>query len=185
MYLTFLERIFLNKQLCKSLKSCKTIFYSSYCLKYQFAFFAPVSSSDETSKNERILSPVKVVVSPNHFSMTGPWLEHVLDFHFVKNAGSPLLGTAERFEFQSRTPIADAIKLASAYSNKTEIDNFLHTRSSRRVKKGKHASVQVDFENRPPMPVPKRRNITANKMDKPPIGKPKLKLPNKGSANVV
>ena len=38
-YLTFLERIFHNKQLCKSLNSSKTIFYSCYCLKCQFAFF--------------------------------------------------------------------------------------------------------------------------------------------------
>ena len=36
---TFLERIFHNKRLCKSLKSSNTIFYSCYSLKYQFAFF--------------------------------------------------------------------------------------------------------------------------------------------------
>ena len=76
-------------------------------------------SNDENLKNERFASsPVKVMVSPNYFNMRGPWLEHVLDFHSVKNTGSPLLGTADKFEFQSRTPIADAIKLVSAYSDK-------------------------------------------------------------------
>ena len=34
-------------------------------------------------------SPVKVTVSPNHFSMKGPWLEHTLAFHSMKaNRGS-------------------------------------------------------------------------------------------------
>ena len=43
----------------------------------------------------------------------------------------------------------------------------------------------MNFENRPPTPIPERSNITANKMDKPPIGRPKLKLPNKASASAV
>ena len=102
----------------------------------------------------------------------------------MKNTGSPLLVTAERFEFQSRTPIADAIKVVSAHSNRTELDNFLRNRN-RRAKKRKNASVQVNFENRPPTPIPVHRNIGATKVEKPPIGKPKLKLPNKGSANVI
>ena len=77
-------------------------------------------NEDGTFRDEHsVSSPVKIMVSPNYFSMKGPWLEHILDFHSVKNAGSPLLGTAEKYEFQSRTPIADAIKLVSAYSDKT------------------------------------------------------------------
>ena len=39
MYFTFLERIFYNKQLCKSAKSSKTIFYTWYTPKHQSNFF--------------------------------------------------------------------------------------------------------------------------------------------------
>ena len=39
MYFTFLESIFYNKQLCKSTKSCKTIFYTWYSPKHQSNFF--------------------------------------------------------------------------------------------------------------------------------------------------
>ena len=84
--------------------------------------------------------------------MRGPWLEHVLDFHSMKNANLPLLSTAEKFEFQSRTPIADAIKLVSAYSDKTELDSFLQSKNSKRIKTWKNASVQVDFGDRPRTP---------------------------------
>ena len=112
------------------------------------------------------------MVSPSYFSMRGPWLEHILDFHDMENINRPLLSTAEKFEFQSRTPIADAIKLVSAYSDKAELDSFLQSKNSQRVKKRKHASVQVDFGNRPPTPIPVRRNQATNKPAKSPIGKP-------------
>ena len=58
--------------------------------------------------------PVRVTVSPNHFSMKGPWLEHALDFHSLKTEVSTLMGKADKFEFQSRTPIEDTIKVVTA-----------------------------------------------------------------------
>lgn len=144
-------------------------------------------NEDGTFRDEHSVSssPVKIMVSPNYFSMKGPWLEHALDFHSMKNKGSSLLGTAERFEFQSRTLIADAIKVVSAYSSRTELDNFLYAKNSRQAKKRKNASVQVNFDNMPPTPVPERRTIGATSVEKPPIGRPKLKLPSKGSTNIV
>ena len=45
--------------------------------------------------------PVRVTVSPNHFSMKGPWLEHALAFHSLKTKGSTLMGTANKFEFHA------------------------------------------------------------------------------------
>ena len=59
--LTFSERIFHNKRLCKSPKSSKTIFYNCYCQKYQFAFFC--TSLYEWSLN-----------TPWIFLRLGPWL---------------------------------------------------------------------------------------------------------------
>ena len=65
-YLTFLERIFHNKQLCKSLKSSKTIFYSRYCLKYQFGFFRTSLYVSKVNLR-RYESPRKVVTSCTYF----------------------------------------------------------------------------------------------------------------------
>ena len=115
--------------------------------------------------------PAKDTVSPNHFSMRGPWLEHALAFHSMKTEGSSLIGTADRFEFQSRTPIEDAIKIVTACSSQTNLDNFLYTKKGRHARKRKNASVKVNSENMIPTPVPERRTIASTSAEKPPIGK--------------
>ena len=101
----------------------------------------------------------------------------------MKAKGSSLIGTADKFEFQSRTPIEDAIKVVTACSSQTDLDNFFCAKKSRRAKKRKKASVKVNFENRPPTPIPERRPIGTTNVEKPPIAKPKLKLPSKSSAH--
>ena len=136
------------------------------------------------SKNDRLSPSVKVMVSPNYFGMRGPWLEHVLDFHSLGNTEIPSFSTADKFEFQSRTPIADAIKLVSAYSDETDLDSFLQSKTGKRKKPRRNASVQVDLGERPPTPVPVRRNQPINKTTKTPISKSKLKVPNKGSSSI-
>ena len=115
--------------------------------------------------------PVRVTVSPNHFSMKGPWLEHALAFHSLKTKGSTLMGTANKFEFQSSTPIEDAIKVVTACSSQTDLYNFLYSKKGRRAKKRKNASVPVNFGNRIPTPIPEHRTVTSLKSEKPLIGK--------------
>ena len=64
----------------------------------------------------------------------------------MKAKGSSLIGTADKFEFQSRTPIEDPIKVVTACSSQTDLDNFLCAKKSCCTKKRKNASVQVKAE---------------------------------------
>ena len=66
------------------------------------------------------------------------------------------------------------------YSDKTDLDSFLQSKNSKRKKPQRNASVQVDLGERPPTPVPTRRNQPTNKTVKTPISKSRLKIPNKG-----
>ena len=129
--------------------------------------------------NEQPSSTVKVIVSPSYFAMKGPWLGHLLSFHMEGNTEIPSFSTADKFEFNSRTPIADAIKLVSACSNQTELDSFLQSTGSKRKKPRRHASVQVDLGSRTPTPVPTRRKVPIVNSAKNPISKSKLNIPNK------
>ena len=80
-------------------------------------------------------------------------LEPALAFHSLKSKGSTLLDTANKFEFQSRTPIEDAIKVVMVCSNQNDLDDLLQFKRGSQARKQKNASVQVNFENRAPMTI--------------------------------
>ena len=182
-------------QLDKQSDSTSDDFRSKICRRLQSMTLADSAPVPENSLNLKIhqeqnrntvvtateqpSSTVKVIVSPNYFAMKGPWLEHLLSFHLEGNTEIPSFSTADKFEFNSRTPIADAIKLVSACSNQTELDSFLQSTGSKRKKPRRHASVQVDLGNRTPTPVPTRRKVPISNSAKNPISKSKLNIPNK------
>ena len=79
MYFTFLESIFYNKQLCKSAKSCKTIFYTWYSPKHQSNFFCTslylnFRNAFRTFANQQIA--VKSLFIPDIAQNTSPIFLH-------------------------------------------------------------------------------------------------------------
>ena len=103
-------------------------------------------------------------------------LEPALAFHSLKSKGSTLLDTANKFEFQSRTPIEDAIKVVMVCSNQNDLDDLLQFKRGSQARKQKNASVQVNFENRAPTPIPEHRVATSLKSEEPTLGKEKFIL---------
>ena len=127
---------------------------------------------------------VKVTVSGNHFSMNGPWLDHVLAFHSMKGDNSSFVGTANQYEFYSQTPIEDAIKIATVCVGQGRLENSADLKldhQARRPQKRAVTSAPVLRTDRSPTPACNRLSMLPQ--NKSVLNKAKLSLPTNRRLN--
>ena len=127
---------------------------------------------------------VKVTMSGNHFSMNGPWLNHILAFHSLKNGTSSLANDTSRYEFYSQNPIEDAIKIATVCVGQGRLENSVDLKldhQARRPQKRAVTSAPVLRTDRSPTPACNRLSMLPQ--NKSVLNKAKLSLPTNRRLN--